>query len=92
MAQTPTGTIAGTVTDQSGAVIPNATVRLRQIGSNAEITTTTNASGQYRLRGLPAGVYAASVEANGFKKLTMNGVNVASARTTTNNLNSLLVR
>ncbi len=78
------GSLRGVVTDSNGAIIPNATVKLRQIGTNAEITTSSNANGEYRFSGLPAGMYAATVAATGFKHLAINGLNVAAARTIKN--------
>jgi hypothetical protein len=79
------GGLSGKVTDQAGSAIPNATVKLRQAMTNAEITTRTNSEGVYRLSGLPAGAYTVTVESPGFKNQMMTGVNIASSRTTTNN-------
>ncbi|NOT61323.1 MAG: hypothetical protein HOP19_13985 [Acidobacteria bacterium] len=78
------GTFRGTVTDPTGAAIGNATIKLRNPTTNAEVSVQTNTSGEYRLSGIPVGIYNASVESPGFKKLMMNGVNITSARTTKN--------
>ena len=48
LAQT-TGSISGTVKDEKGAIIPNATVTLREVTTNSSRTTTTDDEGRYRL-------------------------------------------
>ena len=59
------GTISGTVTDPSGAVIPNATI-IATAEDNKKYTATTNAQGGYTLANLAAGSYEVSVTANAF--------------------------
>jgi len=67
-AQELAGTINGTVTDSSGAVIPNATVTVTEEGVNgASRTVTTDARGNYTVTNLPAGTYSVSFSANGFQ-------------------------
>jgi len=62
--------ITGTLTDASGAVIPNATIILHQlIGANTR-TTRTNNEGQFTLAALPAGRYQVDFEALGFEHLS----------------------
>ena len=76
-------TLVGTVTDPSGAVIPNATVTISQNGVNGLARTIqTNARGSYTVTNLPAGTYTVKVEANGFKTYTAADVilNVAQTR------------
>src|SRR6202451_2508893 len=65
-AQTPAGTIAGTVTDASGAVIPGATVTIENPVSGLSRTAKTDASGQYRLTNLPFNPYHLTAHADGF--------------------------
>ena len=60
--------LAGTVQDSSGAVIPNATVNLTNLGTNQKLTTTSSGTGAYQFNELPAGHYSLSVTANGFKQ------------------------
>lgn len=60
-AQTSLGQIDGTVTDQSGAVIPGATVTLTQVGTQQVHTATTNGSGFYVAPNLPIGEYTVEV-------------------------------
>jgi hypothetical protein len=67
-AQIDTGTILGTVTDQTGAVIPGAKVSLTNEGTNLTVTTTTGADGGYVFSPLKIGTYTVSVEAAGFSK------------------------
>lgn len=62
------GDLAGTVTDPSGAVVPNATVTLKSDTTGANRTTTTNAAGGYRFALVPPGSYTVSVSAEGFSK------------------------
>src|SRR5260370_33100833 len=73
-AQVTTATIEGTVTDSSGASIPNAEVVAINTGTNQSRTVTTNASGGYRIDLLPSGAYDVEVTAHGFKKFRQNGI------------------
>src|SRR6185503_16419710 len=66
--QTIFGRISGTVTDSSGAVIPNATVTIRNNATNLERTATTDGEGFYTVTNLPVGSYTVAVEQKGFKK------------------------
>jgi hypothetical protein len=61
------GDIAGTVTDPSGAVVPNATVVVKSSETGATQSTKTNAQGAYRLSFLKPGPYTVNVQASGFK-------------------------
>ncbi|MGD0437094.1 MAG: carboxypeptidase regulatory-like domain-containing protein, partial [Bryobacteraceae bacterium] len=67
--QTATGTIVGTVADESGAVIPNVTVTITNKASGFSRTATTNAEGYYSAAALPAGQYQVKAEASGFRTL-----------------------
>lgn len=58
--------IAGTVTDQNGAVIAGASVEARHLPSGRTATTKTGASGEYELSGLEFGEYRVSVRSAGF--------------------------
>jgi len=68
-AQAPTGTISGTVTDESGAVVPNASVVISNKDTGFTRTVTTNAEGLYSAPSLPAGQYEVRVEMQGFRTL-----------------------
>jgi len=62
-----TGTIAGTVTDQSGAVIPGATVTVTNSATGYKVFQETSSAGTYSLAALPPGDYTVEVKANGFE-------------------------
>ncbi|HYM06188.1 MAG TPA: carboxypeptidase regulatory-like domain-containing protein [Terriglobales bacterium] len=63
------GDIAGTISDPTGAVVPNATVNLRGVDTGSTQTTTTNQSGAYRFTLLKPGEYRVSVSVGGFQKM-----------------------
>jgi Carboxypeptidase regulatory-like domain/TonB dependent receptor len=64
--QSTAGSIDGIVTDQSGAVLPNATVTVTNENTGVVQTVVTNAVGAYTLPNLPPGTYRAAIRANGF--------------------------
>ena len=66
--QTNFGRISGTVTDSSGAVVPNAAVTVTNAATNAVRTTTTDEGGFYTVTNLPVATYTVTVERSGFKK------------------------
>src|SRR5436305_4815250 len=70
-AQTITGSITGTVTDPSGAVITNVRITATNTGTNVTHTAVTNESGVYNLVFLPIGQYTVSAEQKGFKKTVL---------------------
>ena len=74
-AQTFRGTILGTVTDSSGAVVGGATVKVRNTGTGQERSATTSADGSYAVAELPIGTYTVTVTQTGFK--TFAATNVA---------------
>jgi Carboxypeptidase regulatory-like domain len=73
-AQGDRGTITGTVTDQSGAVVPEAKVKAVHVGTNVERTTEASSTGDYTIPALQAGTYRIEVEARGFKTLVRNDI------------------
>lgn len=66
-AQAPVGTISGVVGDESGAIIPNANVKIRNKETGAERDLMSNAEGAFSAPSLPAGVYEVRVELKGFR-------------------------
>jgi hypothetical protein len=66
--QSDVGTIVGFVRDQSGAIVPGASVTIRNEGNATEQTVTTDAQGRYTAPNLPPADYAVTIEAKGFKK------------------------
>jgi hypothetical protein len=75
-AQTFRGTILGTVTDPSGAVLPGAKVTVKNTGTGLERTTETSADGSYALPELPIGTYSVTVTQAGFQTFVATGVTV----------------
>ena len=65
-AQVLYGTLTGNVTDQSGAVLPNATVEALNTGTGVTRSATTDASGDYRFNALQPGTYKISISASSF--------------------------
>src|SRR5262249_40868456 len=66
-AQTATGQANGTVTDQSGAIVPGATVTLTNQATGIANRATTNNSGFFVFINLPPGNYVLKAEKSGFK-------------------------
>ena len=71
-----TGTIRGTVTDTSGAAIPNAPIAVHNERTGEDRATTTDASGIYQVPALPVGSYRVSVKAPGMAAMTASNVEV----------------
>jgi len=75
LAQEVTGSILGTVTDKTGAVVKDATVTVTNTDRNAVIRTVkTNNNGQFVAALLPVGHYKISIEAPGFKTHSETGI------------------
>ena len=72
------GTIEGTVTDTSGAVIPGAAIRIVQSGTNASWSLIANEVGRYYAPNLPLGSYRVSVQKEGFTTTSTEGVEIRS--------------
>src|SRR5215472_5674712 len=75
-AQTFRGTILGTVTDASGAVVTGAKVTVRNTSTGLERTTDTSADGSYSIPELPIGAYNVTITQSGFQTFVANGVTV----------------
>ncbi len=71
LAQTVTGSVVGSVTDASGAVLPNAQVVAHDLDTGVNSSTVTNSSGFYRIAFLPIGHYQVTVHASGFDSQTL---------------------
>jgi Carboxypeptidase regulatory-like domain/TonB-dependent Receptor Plug Domain len=69
-----TASVTGTVTDSSGAAVPNAEVTVTMPERGLTRTTSTNGSGEYLLPALPVGTVSIAVTAAGFQKYIANGV------------------
>src|ERR1022692_4286633 len=74
--QAVNGTLLGTVTDSSGAVVPNAKITLTETNTGIIHSATANESGNYSFPELPPGKYSVTVEQAGFKKESRADVDV----------------
>ncbi|MBL8212051.1 MAG: TonB-dependent receptor [Bryobacterales bacterium] len=79
--QAITGTIAGTVTDSSGAAVPGAKVIATNMETNVTVTVESDAGGNYTATLLPRGTYSLEVSATGFKKASRPNILVAVQQT-----------
>jgi len=86
MAQNVTGSIAGTVLDPSGAVIPGAQVIAHNLDTGVDSAAKTNGEGVYQINFLPAGHYEVSVQAAGFDKATLPAFTLEAVQTPTVNV------
>ncbi|MBZ5605954.1 MAG: carboxypeptidase regulatory-like domain-containing protein, partial [Acidobacteriia bacterium] len=68
------GSIAGTVKDATGAVVPSVKLTLTSTATNAQLTTTTNPSGEFQFPQLAPATYTLVAEATGFKKINVSSV------------------
>ena len=76
LGQTFRGGINGTVTDQSGAVVPGATVEALATATDVSHKTITSSAGEFSFQDMPLGAYTVSVAATGFKPEKVSGVTV----------------
>src|SRR5260221_8891998 len=72
--QTVQGVITGTVTDQTGAVVPNVPVTITNVGTNTSESTVTDSDGSYRFSLVPPGQYTADVKAPNFAEVRASGI------------------
>src|SRR5437016_511205 len=75
-AQTFRGTINGTVTDPSGAVVPNAQVKATELATNVDHNTITTTDGRFAFQDIPIGMYKVTAKAAGFSTTTVDKVQV----------------
>ena len=76
-AQAVYGNVVGSVTDASGAAVPNAKITIRDMDRDVSNVTTTNDSGNYSQRYLIVGRYQVRAEAAGFQTSVQDNVNVS---------------
>jgi len=79
--QSDRGTITGTVSDQAGALIPNAQVVANNTATGVQFNTQTTETGNFAIPSLPSGIYDVTVEVTGFRKFTQTGITVQVAQT-----------
>jgi len=68
------GSVSGTVKDSTGAVVPSVKLTLTSTGTNAQVTTTTNPSGEFQFLQLAPTTYTLTAETQGFKKINVSSV------------------
>src|SRR6185312_244968 len=85
-AQVVGGTLSGTVTDPSGAAVPNAAVNVKNNATGVATDVTTNNDGLYNAPNLNPGVYTVTITATGFQKSVQNNVTMTVGGAQTLNL------
>src|SRR5689334_7545498 len=75
-AQGANASISGTVTDPSGAVVPNAELSLRALATGAVMKATSGSDGLYAFPNLQLGVYDLTVSARGFRDFAQRGISI----------------
>src|ERR1017187_6989945 len=80
------GSVSGTVSDQSGSSVPNATVKMTETEMGTVHTGNTDAEGHYTFNNLPVGPYRLEVSANGFKGYAQIGIILQVAENLTQNV------
>lgn len=81
-AQGSFGAISGTITDSTGAVVPQATITATHEQTGVSSTTTSDGAGLYTIQALPVGSYKVTVALPGFKTVDRTEVIISTARTT----------
>jgi hypothetical protein len=91
-AQVLTGTLTGTVTDSTDAVVPNAAITVTNLDTGLVTKEKTDAAGIYVANGLPNGFYKVAVEFPGFSRTEMERVEVFVSQTSRANLKLQIAR
>jgi len=81
LGQTVQGIIDGTITDPSGAAVPDATVTITNNGTNSVLTATTGSDGTYRFSLVPPGSYTIVIKAKNFAEVRSSAVVVQASQT-----------
>src|ERR1041385_2586827 len=79
LGQNVSSSILGIVVDPAGSVVQGAEIRLTKQGTAAVNTTTSDASGFFRITNVFAGSYTVTVQARGFKALTINNIELGTS-------------
>jgi hypothetical protein len=82
-AQAATGNIRGTVSDSTGALLPNCSVNIANVSTGFTRTVKTNERGDFNAPSIPVGVYNVTVELTGFQKTALSGVELQVDQTAT---------
>jgi len=84
-AQSSTGTILGSVQDESGAVVPDASVTVKNLGTGAQRTVRSDSSGAFAVPDLQVGHYAITITREGFSPLRIDDTELQVAQRATIN-------
>ncbi|MEO8126411.1 MAG: TonB-dependent receptor [Bryobacteraceae bacterium] len=76
LAQADRGSVAGTILDASGGVVPGISLTLRNVGTNLTYSATSSDNGNYSFQNLPIGSYTLSAEVKGFQRQEVKGIEV----------------
>ncbi len=76
------GSIVGTVTDPSGAVVPNSAITVTDIGTQQTRSDTTDGSGRFSITNLPPGTYTVKAITSGFRELDQSNITVTPSTVT----------
>ena len=79
-AQTFRGDINGTITDPSGAVVPNAKVIATETSTSVTREAVSSGAGEFSFNNLPVGAYTIKIQANNFQSTDVNGVQVLAGK------------
>jgi hypothetical protein len=82
-AQVISGDVVGTILDKTGATVPGASVEAVNVATGVKYPTEANATGEYRINNLPAGIYNVTASSSNFATTTINGFVVELNKTTT---------
>jgi Carboxypeptidase regulatory-like domain len=86
-AQLTSGDLVGTITDPSGAAVPQAKVEIAEETTGVRTSQSSDSNGQYRFNNLPIGKYDLTISAAGFSTNTLKGVAIELNKTATQNIN-----
>jgi Carboxypeptidase regulatory-like domain/TonB-dependent Receptor Plug Domain len=78
-AQQQTGTLTGTVVDDSGAIVPGVSVIATELATGVERTAFVNEQGVFRIAAMPPGRYSVRAELTGFRTVTMTNIELLSS-------------
>ena len=84
--QVGSGTITGTITDQSGAILPGAMVEARNVETGVVFTAASASAGVYTISDLPIGTYVVTAKVQGFKTYTHENLALAATQVLRENI------